>query len=138
MHTINIDTISPLAVAAARRVDDNASVNSINAGDWLAQYWDAMIARAITASGRADALRYGDDAVSSTLGYLANALVNEDAHAAACWVSDWRQMADLQAGCGDLSLSAMIVSALLDWSKWCGTPSIDDARAQDWLRSLLT
>jgi hypothetical protein len=138
MHTITATAISPLVVAAARRVDANASVNSINAGDWLAQYWDAMTARAITASGRADALRYGDDAVSSTLGYLADALVNEDAHTAACWVSDWRQMADLQAGCGDLSLSEMIVSALLDWSKWCGDPRIDDARAQDWLRSLLT
>lgn len=135
MHTITTTAISPLAVAAARRVDGDASVNSINAGDWLTQYWDAMISRAITASGRRRALRYGDDAVSSTLGYLADALVNEYAHTAACWVSDWRRMADLPVG--DLSLYEMIISALLDWSKWTGDPRIDDERAQDWLRSLL-
>lgn len=136
MHTITTTHLSPLAVAAARRVDDGATVNTIPAGDWLAQYWDAMIARAITASGRADALRYGDDAVASTLGYLADALVNEDAHTAACWVSDWRQMANLPVG--DPSLSEMIIGALLDWSRWTGDPRLDDARAQDWLRALLT
>ena len=136
MHTITTSTLSPLAVAAARRVDGDASVNSINAGDWLAQYWDAAIARAITASGRADALRYGDDAVASTLGELADALVNEDGASAACWVNDWRRMADLPVG--DLSLSEMIISALLDWSKWTGSARIDDTRAQDWLRALLT
>lgn len=135
MHTITTSTLSPATVAAALRADDDAQVDGLPAQACLAGYWDAMIAQAITASCRSDALRYGDDAVATTLGALADALVSENPADAARWADDWRRMANLPIG--DLSLSEMIVSALLDWSKWTNHPRIDDARAQSWLRSLL-
>ena len=128
MHTINIDTISPLAVAAALRADDWARIDGLTADEWLTGYWRAQI--------RAVLPQPHDEEPAAALSRLADALAVEDITDAVGIVMDYREFTDRPTNDG--ALTRMIISALLDWSKWTGSARIDDARAQDWLRGLLT
>lgn len=128
MHTINIDTISPLVVTAAARVDDCARIDGLTANEWLAGYWRARI--------RAVVPQPHDENSAMALSRLADALAVEDVTDAAGFVTDYREFTDRPTNDG--ALTRMMLETLLDWSKWCGDPRIDDTRAQDWLRSLLT
>lgn len=128
MHTITTTAISPLVVAAARRVDAEATVNELPARFCLVRYWWAQI--------RAVVPQRPDDKPTEALTRFADALASEDVTEAVDCVLDYREFTDRPANGG--TLTRMMVETLLDWSKWCGDPRIDDARAQDWLRSLLT
>ena len=127
MHTINIDTISPLVVTAAARVDDYARIDGLTANEWLTSYWRSQI-RAVLPQP------HGDEPAQA-LSCLADALAIEDVTEAVDYVLDYRQFTDRPTNDG--TLTRMMLDALLDWSKWTGSARIDDARAQDWLRSLL-
>ena len=128
MHTINIDTISPVAVAAAR-ADDWARIDGLTVNDWLTGYWREQLEAACPD-------RHDYDDANLVLLRLADALAVEDVTEAADFVIDYRELTDRPTN--DATLTRMMLDALLDWSKWCGDPRIDDARAQSWLRSLLT
>lgn len=128
MHTINIRTLSPLTVAAALRSDDDATVNDLPANEYLTRYWRAQI-RAILPQPH-------DEEPAQALSRLADALAVEDITQAVDFAIDYREFTGRPGN--TLSLSSMIAESLLDWSKWCGIPRIDNARAQSWLRSLLT
>lgn len=128
MHTIATNTLSPLVVTAAARADDWARIDGLTVNDWLTGYWRAQI--------RAVLPQPHDEEPAAALSCLADALAVEDVTDAVGIVIDYREFTGRPVNDG--ALTRMIVSALLDWSKWTGVPSIDDARAQDWLRSLLT
>ena len=127
MHTISIDTISPLAVTAIARVDDYARIDGLSANDWLTGYWRAQI--------RAVLPQPHDENPALALSYLADTLASEDITEAVDCVLDYREFTDRPTNDG--TLTRMMLDTLLDWSKWTGSARIDDARAQDWLRSLL-
>ena len=124
---IAIGTISPLVVTAAARVDDCARIDGLFAHEWLAGYWRARI-RTILPQPH-------EENPALALSYLASALACQDITVAVDCVLDYREFTDRPTNGG--VLTCMMLETLLDWSKWCGDPRIDDARAQDWLRSLL-
>ena len=128
MHTINIDTISPLVVTAAARADDWVRVDGIPVNDWLTSYWRGQI--------RAVLPQPHDENPALALSYLADTLASEDVTEAVDCVLDYREFTGRAVNDG--TLTRMLLDTLLDWSRWTGDPRIDDARAQDWLRSLLT
>ena len=128
MHTITTSTLSPIVVAAALRADDDATVNDLPAYTYLASYWRAQI--------RAVLPQPHDEEPAAALSYSAGALASEDITEAVDFVTDYREFTGRPTNDG--ALTRMIVSALLDWSKWTGSARIDNARAQDWLRSLLS
>lgn len=128
MHTIAIGTISPLVVTAITRLDDCARIDGLFAHEWLAGYWRARI-RAILPQPH-------EENPALALSRLADALACQDITEAVYVTLDYREFTGRPTN--DETLSRMMLDALLDWSKWCGDPRIDDARAQDWLRSLLT
>lgn len=127
MHTITTSALSPLAVAAALRADDDATVDGLPAYACLTLYWRARI--------RAVLPQPHDENPALALSCLADALAVEDITEAVDVVLDYREFTDRAVNDG--TLTRMMLDALIDWSKWCGDPRIDDARAQDWLRSLL-
>lgn len=127
MHTIATNTLSPLVVTAAARADDWARIDGLTANEWLAGYWRARI-RAILPQPH-------DEEPAAALSYLADTLASEDITESIHCVLDYREFTGRAVNDG--TLTRMMLDALLDWSKWCGDPRIDDARAQDWLRSLL-
>ena len=129
MHTIAIGTISPLVVTAITRLDDCARIDGLFAHEWLAGYWGEQLAAACPD-------RHDYDDANLVLLRLADALACQDITDAAGFVTDYREFTDRPTN--DETLSRMMLETLLDWSKWCGDPRIDDARAEDWLRSLLT
>ena len=128
MHTINIDTISPLVVIAAARADDWARIDGLSVNDWLTGYWRSQI--------RAVLPQPHDEEPAQALSCLADALAVEDVTDAVGIVIDYREFTDRPTNDG--TLTRMMLNTLLDWSRWTGDPRLDDARAQDWLRSLLT
>ena len=128
MHTINIDTISPLVVTAAARADDWARIDGLTVNDWLTGYWRARI--------RAVLPQPHDEESAMALSRLADALASQDVTEAVGFVLDYREFTGRAVN--DDTLTRMMLDTLLDWSKWTGDARIDDARAQDWLRSLLT
>lgn len=127
MHTINIDTVSPLVVTAAARVDDSARIDGLTVNDWLTGYWRARI--------RAVLPHPHDENPALALSYLADTLASEDITEAVDFVTDYREFTGRAVN--DDTLTRMMLNTLLDWSRWTGDSRIDDARAQDWLRSLL-
>ena len=127
MHTINIDTISPLVVIAAARADDWARIDGLSVNDWLTGYWRAR--------NRAVLPQPHDEEPAQALSCLADALAVEDVTDAVGIVIDYREFTDRAVN--DDTLTRMMLDTLLDWSRWTGDPRLDDARAQDWLRSLL-
>ena len=127
MHTIATNTLSPLVVTAAARADDWARIDGLTVNDWLTGYWRARI--------RAVLPQPHDEEPAAALSCLADALAVEDVTDAVGIVIDYREFT--QRPTNDVTLTRMIIGALLDWSKWTGAARIDDARAQDWLRSLL-
>ena len=128
MHTITTTHLSPLVVAAALRADDWARIDGVMPVDWLAGYWRAQI-RAVLPQP------HDEEPAAAALSYLAGALAVEDMTDAVDFVMDYREFTGRPVN--DSTLTRMMLDALLDWSKWCGSARIDDARAQDWLRSLL-
>ena len=135
MATINASTLTPPAVIAAWRADDWATVDGFPAHEWLSRYWRDRIAVAVPDGVRTAASRYGEEA-SQCLRCLADALAIESFTEAVDFAADYRQMSDRLPG--DQTLTRMMLECMLDWSKWCGYASIDDARAESWLRSLLS
>ena len=127
MHTITTAAISPLVVTAAARADDWARIDGLSVNDWLTGYWRARI--------RAVLLQPHDEEPAQALSCLADALAVEDVTDAVGIVIDYREFTDRPTN--DVTLTRMMLDTLLDWSKWTGSARIDDARAQDWLRSLL-
>lgn len=127
MHTITTSTLSPLVVTAAARVDDSARIDGLTVNDWLTGYWRARI--------RAVLPQPHDENPALALSYLADTLASGDITEAVDCVLDYREFTGRAVNDG--ALTRMILSALLDWSRWTGDSRIDDARAQDWLRSLL-
>ena len=127
MHTIAIDTLSPLVVTAAARVDDCARIDGLTANDWLTGYWGARI-RAVLPQP------HGNESHEALL-RLADALASEDITESVGFVLDYREFTGRAVNDG--ALTRMMLDTLLDWSRWTGDARIDDARAQDWLRSLL-
>ena len=128
MHTITTSTLSPLTIAAALRADDCARIDGLTVNDWLTGYWRARIRAALP--------QPHDEEPAAALSCLADALASEDITEAVGFATDYRQFTDRPTNDG--TITRMMLDALLDWSKWTGDPRIDDARAQDWLRSLLT
>lgn len=128
MHTITTSTLSPLVVTAAARADDWARIDGLSVNDWLTGYWQDQLAVACPD-------RHDYDNANLVLLRLADALACEDITEAVGFVLDYREFTTRAVNDG--TLTRMMVETLLDWSKWTGAPSIDDARAQDWLRSLL-
>ena len=128
MHTINTDTLSPLVVTAAARADDWARIDGLSVNDWLTGYWRARI--------RAVLPQPHDEEPAAALSCLADALAVEDVTDAVGIVMDYREFTDRPTNDG--TLTRMMLETLLDWSRWTGDARIDDARAQDWLRSLHT
>lgn len=127
MHTITTSTLSPLAVAAALRADDDAQVDGLPAYACLTVYWSCQIRDVVP--------QPHDEEPAAALSCLADALAVEDITDAVGIVTDYREFTDRPTNDG--TLTRMMLETLLDWSKWTGAPSVDDARAQDWLRSLL-
>lgn len=123
MHTITTSKLSPVVVAAALRADDNAQVDGLPAYECLTVYWRNQIGLALPHRENAK------------LDWLADALAVADITDAVGWIDSYREFTFCPVN--DSSLTRMMLDALLDWSKWTGDPRIDDARAQDWLRSLL-
>ena len=130
MHTITTTHISPVTIAAAWRDDDDniALVDGITVNDWLTRYWRGQI--------RAVLPQPHDEKPAAALSRLADALASEDITDAVGIVMDYREFTDRPTNDG--TITRMMLDTLLDWSKWCGDPRIDDARAQDWLRALVT
>ena len=127
MATINASTLTAPAVVAAWQADDWATVDGLPAHEWLSRYWMARI-RAVRPEP------HGEDA-HGALVELAYALATEDYTLAVDFITDYRSFTDRPVNDG--ALTRMMLETLLDWSKWTGRVSIDDARAEDWLRSLL-
>ena len=128
MHTITTTHISPVTIAAALRADDDAQVDGLPAYVCLTVYWNCQIRDVVP--------QPHDEEPAAALSCLADALAVEDVTDAVGIVIDYREFTGRAVNDG--TLTRMIIGALLDWSKWCGDPRIDDARAQDWLRGLLT
>jgi hypothetical protein len=129
MPTINVSSITPPTVIAAWRDDDWTTIDDVPAHEWLAKYWLARI-RAVRPEPH-------DEEPHGALVELAYALATEVASAHAVGiVMDYREFTDRPANDG--ALIRMMLDALLDWSKWTGDARIDDARAESWLRSLLS
>ena len=128
MHTIATTAISPLVVTAAARVDDSARIDGLSVNDWLTGYWQDQLAVACPD-------RHDYDDANLVLLRLADALAVEDITEAVDVVLDYREFTGRAVNDG--ALTRMMLDTLLDWSKWTGSARIDDARAQDWLRSLL-
>ena len=128
MHTIITRTISPVTSAAALRADAGARIDGLTADDWLTGYWRAQIRDVVP--------QPHDEEPAAALSCLADALAIEDVTDAVGIVMDYREFTDRPTNDG--TLTRMMIDTLLDWSKWTGDPRIDDARAQDWLRALLT
>ena len=128
MHTITTSTLSPLVVTAAARGDDCARIDGLSVNDWLTGYWGARI--------RAVLPQPHDEEPAAALLRLADALACEDITEAVDCVLDYREFTGRPTN--DDTLTRMMLNTLLDWSRWTGSARIDDARAQDWLRSLLT
>ena len=135
MATITTLSLTPPAVIAALRADDWATINGAPAHEWLSRYWRDRISNAVPDDVRTAASRYGEEA-HGALSALADALATESYTDAVAWIADYRQMGDLLPG--DQSLTRMMIEILLDWSKWTSRVNIDDARAESWLRSLLS
>lgn len=127
MATLTITTLTAPAVVAAWQADDWATINGAPAHEWLTRYWMARIRAVRPAPHDEDA--YG------ALVELAHALAIDDITSARDFVTDYRAFTDRPVN--DPTLTRMMLEALLDWSKWCGHASVDDARAESWLRSLL-
>ena len=127
MHTITTTHLSPVTIAAAR-ADDWARIDGLTVNDWLTGYWRAQI--------RAVLPQPHDEEPAAALSCLADALAVEDVTDAVGIVIDYREFTGRAVN--DDTLTRMMLDTLLDWSKWTGDPRIDDARAQDWLRSILT
>jgi len=135
MATINASTLTPPAVIAAWRADDWATADGLPAHEWLSRYWQARISVSVPDDVRDAASRYGEEA-HGALVELAHALATEGITEAVDYIADYRQMGDLLPD--DQSLTRMMIEILLDWSKWTSRVNIDDARAESWLRSLLS
>ena len=127
MHTITTTHLSPVTIAAAR-ADDWARIDGLTVNDWLTGYWRARI--------RAVLPQPHDEEPAAALSYLADTLASQDVTEAVGFVLDYREFTGRAVN--DDTLTRMMLDTLLDWSKWTGDPRIDDARAQDWLRSILT
>ena len=129
MHTITTTHLSPVTIAAALRADGLATIDGMPLNDWLTRYWQDQLAAACPE-------RHDYDDANLILLRLADALAIEDVTEAVDFVTDYRQFTGRPTN--DATLTRMMAEALLDWSKWTGDARIDDARAQSWLRSLLT
>ena len=128
MHTITTTALSPLVVTAIARVDDCARIDGLSVDDWLTRYWRARIYAILP--------QPHDENPALALSGLADALAIEDITEAVDFTLDYREFTGRPTN--DETLSRMMLETLLDWSKWTFRTNIDDARAQDWLRSILT
>ena len=128
MHTIYVNDFSPLVVIAAVRGDDCARIDGMSVNYWLTLYWQSQIRDVLP--------QPHDENPALALSYLADTLASEDITEAVGVVLDYREFTGRTIN--SEIFTRMIISDLLDWSKWTGDPRIDDTRAQSWLRSLLT
>lgn len=132
MATLTITTLTPPAVIAALRADDWTTVDGAPAHEWLTRYWTARI-RAVRPEPH-------DEEAHGALSALADALAIDDITSARDFVLDYRTFVGHPDNDGALprALTRMMLETLLDWSQWTGACVIDDARAESWLRSLLS
>ena len=132
MATITTLTLTAPVVARAQR-DSLQTVmlddywERISAPEWLARYWTARV-RTVRPEPH-------DEESAECLRRLADALAGEDITEAVWLVQDYRVFTGRPDT--DPTLTKMMLECLLDWSQWTGRVDLDDARAEDWIRSLL-